>query len=66
MSLFHHKIRLSPVDPLGDGLRDDIAAEQAEPEHITLEDGIDADELNQQWNNICSDLKNDPMWFADE
>lgn len=62
MSLFHH-ISFKPVDPLGDGLREEIAAEQQEPEAIeTLED-LDAEKLGKFWNDVEEDVKNDPEWF---
>lgn len=60
----HHRIRFSPVDPLGDGLGDDIAAERREPEAITsLADPIDASELSQKWSVLLEEVKTDPEWF---
>lgn len=35
--IFHNKIVFAPVDPLDDGLREEIVAEQHEAEAINLE-----------------------------
>lgn len=61
MSLFHH-ISLPPVDPLADGLDEDIQKEQLEPEAITLDD-ISEDELESYWESVESDIQKDPEWF---
>lgn len=61
MSLFH-RIALPHVDPLADGLDEDITKEQTEPEAITLED-ISESELEQYWESVESDIKKDPEWF---
>lgn len=62
MSLFHHSISLSAIDPLADGLNEDIAKEQQEPEAITLED-ISETELENYWTTVESDIQKDPEWF---
>lgn len=63
MSLFH-RIAFQPVDPLGDGLREEIAAEQQEPGAIErLEEGLDEQQLSQFWGDVVEDVKNDPEWF---
>jgi hypothetical protein len=61
MSLFHH-ISLPKIDPLADGLDEDITKEQLEPEAITLED-ISESELEQYWTSVESDIQRDPEWF---
>lgn len=61
MSLFHH-VHLPKVDPLGDGLRDEIQREQLEPEAITLRD-VSEEELESYWNSVESDIQKDPEWF---
>lgn len=63
MKLFNHTISFAPVDPLGAGLREDIAAEQLEPEAITLEEGVDEDALTQYWEDVEHDIEKDPTWF---
>ncbi len=65
MSLFNskHPLSFSPVDPLGDGLREDIAAERLEPEAITLEEGVDEAALTEYWQNVEEDIKNDKTWI---
>lgn len=60
MNLFNERIQFSKIDPLGDGLREQIAAEQDEPQAITLEEGIDGDMLHAYWESIQSD---DPVQF---
>lgn len=67
--LSHHHVRFSPIDPLGDGLGDDIAAERSEPEAITdLSDPINASDLAMSWGALLEEVKQDPEWFtfADE
>lgn len=60
----HHHVRFDPIDPLGDGLGDDIAAERNEPEAITdLADPLDAQELAQKWGTLLEEAKEDPEWF---
>jgi len=63
MSLFHH-ISLPKADPLGGGLREEIAAEQLEGESITLEEGIDEGALSQYWQGVEEDIQKDPTWFT--
>lgn len=65
MSLFHHKtITFDPIDPLGDGLGDDIAAEQREPEAITSLDDTPSQDLEQFWGEVVKDAKKDKDFFA--
>ena len=61
MSLFH-RITLPEVDPLADGLDEDIQKEHTEPEAMTLDD-ISETELEQYWDTVESDIKKDPEWF---
>lgn len=63
MSFLNHQITFKQVDPLGDGLRDDIIAEQLEPEAILLEDGVDEGQLSEYWQSVEKDIENDPEWF---
>ncbi|MDN5274147.1 MAG: hypothetical protein JWP06_48 [Candidatus Saccharibacteria bacterium] len=63
MSLFHH-VSFRPIDPLGDGLREEIAAEQQESDAIEgLEEGLDEQELSAFWTDVEKDVENDPTWF---
>ena len=62
-TLFHHALSFAQPDPLGDGLAEEIAAEQAEPEAIVLED-TDPSSLIDQWDHVVSDIKKDPEWFT--
>ena len=65
MSLFHHQsIHFTAKDPLGNGLADEIAEEQNEPEAIrSLEDTPSCD-LEEFWGQVVSDAKKDKDFFA--
>jgi hypothetical protein len=56
MSLFHHNISFQPVDPYAD-VRDEIRAEQQEPEAIRLEEGVNETELEQRWEEITREAR---------
>lgn len=60
--LFHHTISFDDIDPLDDGLREEIEAEQMEPEAITLEE-VDETQLEQYWQSVEKDIEKDPEWF---
>lgn len=62
ISLFRHKLAFAKVRPLDDGLGDEIAAEQAEPEHIDLTEQFDP-ELGERWEAVVKDVEKDPKWF---
>jgi len=64
MSIFHHTIGFTQPDPLGDGLGDEIAAEQKEPEAFTNLDDTPGDVLSEQWSAIVKDIEKDPDWFT--
>ena len=56
MALFNfHHITFSKVDPLGDGLREEIEAERLEPEAITLDENLDAAQLEQYLHEVIED-----------
>ena len=60
MNLFR-RIHFDPIDPLGNGLADEIAAEQAEPEAIVLEeDG--GESLAESWQRVIDDFNQDPEY----
>jgi len=61
MSLFHH-ISFKQIDPLGGGLREEIVAEQQEPEAIRLEE-LDESALSTYWQGVEEDIQKDPTWF---
>lgn len=64
MPLFSHHISFKKIDPLGNGLAEEIAAERAEPEAIgTLEEGVNEGELSRFWQSVEADIQNDPTWF---
>ncbi len=60
MKLFHH-IHFEEIDPLGNGLGDEIAAEQAEPEAIDLSQEFDGT-LADNWQAILDDAEYDPEY----
>lgn len=63
MKLFQHtNIRFTTPDPLANGLSDEIAAEQKEPDAFTLDDTT-GEELSAHWNAIVKDIEKDPDWF---
>lgn len=63
MSLFNfHHVSFAPVDPLDDGLREEILAEQRDPEAMTLED-VNAESLSEYWQSVEADIAKDPSWF---
>ena len=60
---FRHHLSLSEVDPLGGGLAEEIAAEQAESDAITLEETLDGQLIAEQWGRAVEELEQDPDWF---
>ena len=63
MLLFNHHISFKPIDPLGNGLREEIVAEQQEPDAIdSLEEGLDGQQLYDFWQSVERDVENDPEW----
>ena len=63
MNIFHHKIRFSKVDPLANGLDEEIAAEQREAEAMHSLEDTSAEELDKFWTGVVNDIKKDPDWF---
>ncbi len=63
MSIFRHKIQFSKVDPLANGLAEEIAAEQREAEAIHSFEDTSAEELDRFWTGVVKDIKKDPDWF---
>ena len=59
-----HHIGFTAVDPLGDGLREDIIAEQSEPDAIDLEQGLEESNLGDYLDSITSDIKSDADEFT--
>lgn len=56
-------IQFSKIDPLGNGLREEILGEQLEPEAIALEENPDGERLAEFWSAVESDIQHDPDWF---
>jgi hypothetical protein len=64
MPLFSHHVSFKQIDPLDNGLHEEIANEQMEPQAITLEEGVDEGQLSQYWQTVESDIEKDPEWFT--
>lgn len=62
MSLFHH-VSFKKIDPLDNGLAEEIAAERQESEAIVLDETIDEGELSEYWQTVEKDIEKDPEWF---
>jgi hypothetical protein len=60
----HQHVTFTPVDPLGDGLREEILAEQSEAEAIDLENGLDEGNLVNYLESITADVMNDADEFT--
>lgn len=58
------KLAFEPVDPLGDGLGDDIAAQQSNPEVLAFQEDLDADNLVAFWSEVERDVRSDPDWYS--
>jgi len=60
MSLFHKpQLAFAKVDPLADGLGDDIQVEQTEEGHFELKEQLDM-RLADEWEEILTDARKDP------
>ena len=59
MSLFHKQLAFARIDPLADGLGDDIAVEQTEEGHFELAEQLDMS-LAEEWDEILTDARKDP------
>lgn len=53
---------MTPPDPLGGGLAEEIAAERAEPEAIVL-DEEPGESLADKWQEAIDEFKNDPEYI---
>ena len=59
LSFFHRSLAFQPVDPMADGLGDDIAVEQSEEGHFELAEQLDM-RLADEWEEILTDARRDP------
>ncbi len=50
------KLEFEPVDPLGDGLGDDIEAMRSNPEVVAFQQDIDGQALTEFWNRVEQDI----------
>ncbi|MDN5819598.1 MAG: hypothetical protein L0H38_02490 [bacterium] len=60
--MFHRRkaIEFNPIDPLGDGLREMIEAEQGRPEAIDLHEQLSALALESYWRSVNSANDDEP------
>lgn len=63
MPLFKHHIAFNQIDPLGAGLREEIAVEQEDSDAIALEESVDEEKLSNYWQSVEADIERDPEWF---
>lgn len=61
---FNRKLAFQPIDPLGDGLGDDIAREQSNPETLAFQEDINGERLIEFWSRIMHETRKDPDWFG--
>ncbi len=64
MGIFKNSIRFDAHDPLDDGLRDAITAEQREADAFHTLNDPSGDDLVEQWDAIVKDIEKDPSWFS--
>lgn len=57
-------IRFKNIDPLGDGLGDDIARERTHEQGMMFLIDTPPEELSNFWNSVVEDVRNDPNWFS--
>ena len=56
ISLFRPRIRFQPIDPLADGLGDEIAKEQRESQAINLNQS-DVTDIQKFWTEVEEDIR---------
>ena len=52
---FPHHVHFDPVDPLDDGLKEEIEAEKKEPDAIVLEDALDESSLDSYLTQVVEE-----------
>ncbi len=57
------KLAFQPVDPMGDGLGDDIANEQSQAEVTAFQQDLDGQNLIGFWDKVEDDIHKDPEWI---
>jgi len=55
------KLAFAPIDPLDDGLGEDIAREQSE---AGFQQEVDGQTLMDFWAEVGKDVRKDPNWFT--
>ena len=64
MSLFSivppQKLQFTPIDPLGDGLGEEIQREQSDPDNIAFQQDIDGGNLTAFWSKVEQDIHSNP------
>lgn len=63
MSFFHH-LQFAKVDPLANGLDDDMAHEFDEAAGTDPLADPSGEQLQENWSKIVADVEQDPDWFT--
>jgi hypothetical protein len=61
MSLLKY-LQFQPIDPASDA--DEIPDEHRQRQEITLSEQINEEDLETFWENVVSDIHDDPEWFT--
>lgn len=64
LNLHLHHVAFQPIDQLGDGLREEIIAEQNEPDRIVLKEQPNEGDLISYLESITSDIHGDADEFT--
>ena len=54
---FFHRMSLTPIDPLGDGLREEIEAERQEDDAIDLNETLDDEDFTRYWQEVSDSIE---------
>ncbi len=57
-------MQFETIDPLGDGLGDEIAAERTSEQGMMSLTDTSVEDLSNFWNSVVEDIRNDPNWFS--
>ncbi len=63
MSIFRNRVQFNRHDPLDNGLREEIAAEQREADAFSTLDDVSGEQLASHWSMILNDARKDPDWI---
>lgn len=55
-----HKPAFAPIDPLADGLDEEIQREQSDPGNLAFQQDIDGSNLTAFWSKVEQDIHSNP------